>query len=556
MTGRGGAITLAYFVLDCLVLGCFVLGGLLHWLWVRRCRRQPVAAAAHGSARFATRKRDLHGLLGDLSGNVPPGAVLLGTWKGLLFRRPVVLSRPRALQHGIIVGGSGTGKSFSFFLPNARAAAGNASVVCTDPKSELWRHTARFHTRVLRFAPGEPDRSNSNTPFNLIPLCRDARLAELAARAFVESGNTQRTEQVWLDVEAAYLGALFSHTATLAEPTLVTAYRLLTTQSQKTLTAQMENSASPVAREQATVLGETTDRMRGSIVPALAARLQFLRDPVLCRFVSGSFAPPDFSRLRTTPTAVYWCLREQDIVRLRPLTSVFFTLLLEQLIASSSAKPEGKQEALAVPAAPAVPVTVLLDEFATVMGSVPQFDTTIALARGRDLALWLGVQSLAQLETCYGKASAQVILTNCATKIALSGLDVDTATYFSRSLGEASVSRRQVSWNRRRFALLASSSSVSHPEHARRLLTPDEVRRIGEKDALVITGNRRPFLLQKYWYHANAQAPQMPQQAETREAEVPAKERVTPRQSRSRGRQPISGRSPIPPITTQNKGLR
>jgi len=485
--------------LCCLLLMC-----------LRAAVRRRWSGTTHGTARFATRRRDLKGLLYCRKGllcsrpgaRLPPGAVLLGHWESPFARLGcgcscrVVLDRARALQHGIIVGGSGVGKSYSFFLPNAIAAAAvgpSASLVCADPKSELWRHSARFHARVWRFAPGEPQRSR---PFNLIPLCKDARLAELCARAIVESGNTQRTEQVWLDLETAYLAALFSHAATLpgAQATLPAAYRLLTTQTQTSLMKQLACSGSPLAREQAVVLGETTERMRGSIVPALAARLQFLRDPSVQRFLCGTLEPPDFGRLRETPTAVYWCLREQDIVRLRPLTAVFFTLLLEQLVASASAAdPQDKRVGIGK----AIPVTLLLDEFATVMGSVPQFETTLALARGRGLALWLGVQSLAQLEACYGKAGAQVILTNCATKIALPGLDVDSATYLSRALGETTVLGKSWGWQRPWWGLFASSATATRAEQGRALLTPDEVRRLPEDFVLVLTGNRFPLRLRR-----------------------------------------------------------
>ena len=149
-----------------------------------------------------------------------------------------------------------------------------------------------------------------------------------------------------------------------------------------------------------------------------------------------------------------------------------------------------------------MPVHLYLDEFANI-GIIPHYETTISLARGRGLSIWHGLQSLSQLEARYGKPNAQTILTNCATKIALSGLDVETATYFSRSLGEATMSAvNRPSWSRRRFALFASSMSVSDQEHARPLLTADEVRRIGEMQALVITGNRRPVLIQKRHYAA------------------------------------------------------
>ena len=389
-----------------------------------------VGSDAFGSAAFAA-PEDIADL--SLAGSRPilPGSVLLGS----LRNQRVILPPEQARRHGIIVGGSGSGKSFSFFLPNAARLRGT-SCVFSDPKSELFRFTSGFHTS-LRFAPCEPDASE---PFNWIPLCRSP--------------------------------------------------------DQKTLLSQLSKSKSAVAREQANIFTQASERMRGSIVPAIAARLQFMRDPAIARFTSASLLAPRFAALRKTPMALFYCLPEKDIPRLRPLTSLFFTLLLEELNAEGEIIAGGADSA---GTAGTVPVLLFLDEFG-VTGSLPSFEVTIALARGRGLGFWLGVQSLSQLESVYGRAAAQTILTNCSTKIALSGLDVETAEYFSRSLGQGTIARKMRSWQRRRFSLFASTMGDALQEQGRPLLSADEVRRLPEEEMLVITGNRRPLMLKKIRY--------------------------------------------------------
>ena len=407
-----------------------------------------------------------------------PGNVYIGQWD----TQAVLLSREAAAQHGVILGGSGTGKSRGYFLPNAaRAGAMRTSLICTDPKGELWQYTSGFHERATRFDPADPQRSAC---FNWVPLCKDARLSELCARAIIESGQTTHTDQAWLDLETAFLSALFSHAATTEAPTPLTAYKLFTCQPQPALIEQLLASPSRVAREQAQVFLQTQERMRGSIVPVVAARLQFLRDDSVMRFTSASTKPPDFSDLRKKPGAVYYCIREQDIARLRPLTSVFFSVLLEQL--GSGEKGD-------------VPVVLLLDEFANI-GTIPGFETIISVARGRGLALWLGIQSLSQLEARYGKANAQTILTNCATKIALHGLDVVSAKYISDALGESTVSATRRS--SAHFLGLVPSPTVTlgDLEHRRPLLTPDEVRRLASNRAIAIVSNYQVMQLEKPLY--------------------------------------------------------
>ena len=440
----------------------------------------------YGSAGFAT-PQEITDLLLPQQSVLPKGNILLGKLSGSISsRQQVALPLPFTGQHGVIVGGSGSGKSFSFFLPNV-AATSNLSCVVTDPKSELWRYTSGLYPHSTRFAPGDPDASAC---LNWIPLCNDARIAELCARAVVEAGAAERQEPPWPDLEAAFLSALFAHAATLSVPTPLTAYQLFTRLEPQKLLDTFLVSQSPVAREQAIIFQQTNERMRGSIIPVVASKLQCLRDPRVARFTSASLTPPDFDRLRLAPEAIYWCVREQDMVRLRPISSIFFALLLEQL----ATEKEGEGATL--------PVNIFLDEFANI-GVIPHFETTISLARGRGVRLWLGIQSLSQLESRYGKPAAQTILTNCSTKMALSGLDVETAQYFSRSLGEKTQAAPRRTWQKKRFSLFATGTSDAVQEHGRLLMTPDEIRRIGANKLLVITGNRRPMRIERTVYNAS-----------------------------------------------------
>jgi type IV secretion system protein VirD4 len=436
--------------------------------------------AYHGSARFAT-DEEISELTIKRGQEIEPGRFILAPPEPEKGRKgQVVLPRMQTTQHGLILGGTGTGKSRGYFLPNC-AQVRDTSLVVTDPKSELWKLTSGFRENALRYAPADPDASAG---FNWIPLCDDARMAELCARAIIASGNTSHTDQFFIDTESAFLAALFAHAATLPEATPLTAYGLFTKQPQEDLMKQLLESPSEVARDQAVIFMQTDSRYRGAIVPAVSGRLQFMRDKAVRRFTSATLDAPDFGRLRQEPTALYWCLREQDIVRLRPLTSLFFTVLLEQIAGA----PEGGA---------GVPVTMMLDEFANI-GTIPDFETTISLARGRGVALWLGVQSLSQLDKSYGRENAQTIITNCSTKIALHGLDYNTAKYVSDMLGESTIVAKRHSFS---FSPTGLVSVGRHgTEHRKMLLTPDEVMRLSEMEAIIRTGNKYPMTLKKGYY--------------------------------------------------------
>jgi type IV secretion system protein VirD4 len=391
----------------------------------------------------------------------------------------ITLNWNETRRHGVILGGTGTGKTRGYIMPTCAYSRGT-SLVVTDPKSELWNMTSGYREKAVRFAPTDPDQSAA---FNWIPLCASARMAELCARALIESGNTGKTDQFWLDAESAYLAGIFAHVATLEAPTPLTAYRFFTRQNPDETIQQLRRSPSDVAREQAIIFEQTDSRIKGSIVPAVAAKMQFLRDDATARFTSASLEAPNFLPLRYEPIAIYYCLREQDISRLRPLTSLFFTVLLEQLAAVEA---DAKAN---------VPILAMLDEFANV-GKIPDFEVMITLARGRGIALWLALQAKSQLEQLYGNANARTILGNLNSKIALDSLDIESAKYISEALGD-----KTEAYTRRSFNLGASIGFSTTPmEHKRPLMTPDEITRIGAGEALVRTTNKYPMRLQKTFY--------------------------------------------------------
>jgi len=75
--------------------------------------------------------------------------------------------------------------------------------------------------------------------------------------------------------------------------------------------------------------------------------------------------------------------------------------------------------------------------------------------------------------------------------MALPGLDDDSAEYVSRALGETTI--RQEYQSRRPEGWMATSYSYGEHHTQRRLLTADEVRRIGDDEALLIVANFKPI---------------------------------------------------------------
>lgn len=90
------------------------------------------------------------------------------------------------------------------------------------------------------------------------------------------------------------------------------------------------------------------------------------------------------------------------------------------------------------------------------------------------------------------------LITNCSTKIALHGLDYNTAKYVSDMLGESTIVARRHGFSFSPTGLISVSRHGT--EHRKMLLTPDEVMRLSETEAIDRTGIKYPMTLKKGYY--------------------------------------------------------
>lgn len=450
------------------------LAGLFMFLVMHEPTPRLRGATTLGSAGWAD-DRDILPLLHTAGAPLPPGGLLLAPRNR---RTDIILPRRYADFHTLLLGPTGSGKTRDYLM--LWAAQAQTSFVVSDPKGELWDHISGYQRETWRFAPRE---TNASRAFNWIPLCREEQVARQLAMALMQTNEDQHELHFWKFADLRMCAALFSHAAHQRVPTPATVHRLLHL-SATALVDVLRTSPATSARAFANTLAEMKPEIQAGVVLSVADKLCFLDDPVIRRFTSASLTPPNFSELvedATRPIGVYWILHERDVSLLQPLTNMFFTLLLEHLL-----RFKGDPEAR---------VALLLDEFGN-LGRIPDFTTTITVARDRGVQLMLGIQALSQLDGLYGESGARTIRTNCATKIVLHGLDEITGEEVSRALGETTVqhevqTRTPESW---------TTNTYTYAEHhdQRRLLTSDEVRRIGRDEAIIIVSNFKPIRARRH----------------------------------------------------------
>jgi type IV secretion system protein VirD4 len=142
---------------------------------------------------------------------------------------------------------------------------------------------------------------------------------------------------------------------------------------------------------------------------------------------------------------------------------------------------------------------LLLDEM-TAIGKIHIIARAVAYMAGYNLRLLSVVQSIAQLESVYGRADARTFLTNHAMQILYAPREQKDANDYSEMLGTFTDHSRSVSRPSAMFGGRGGASeSVS--EQRRPLLLPQELKELGRDKEIIVLENMKPILADRicYW---------------------------------------------------------
>ncbi|MCL0068079.1 type IV secretory system conjugative DNA transfer family protein [Peptococcaceae bacterium] len=424
-------------------LGFFFIAALVvYFLWKRPYEN--TAKRVHGlkrvdNAALGTSRWSRRGDIKHLCEFGPPkngeGGIIIGQLEGEIVR---IIPGGKLAGHVAVFGSTGSGKSFSFVLPNIIAAAADEqSLICTDPKGELaattaaWLEKKGYEVRIFNIA--NPAASHR---WNAISECKDdADIAEMAACLVHNTGKDDNTydHTYFLSKEIQLLEAI------------VGLLKGDFPEKQQHLRAAMSLLAWPVedldARFQAAYQSQkisitTYERWRGVVsanydhaVSGLLAKLRILTTEPLAALLSEHEI--NLEEIGTKKTAVFCIMPVSGESKvLKPILSTFYMFLFKRLY-SLADKHNGSLP---------VQVRLLLDEFANI-GEIPGFSKIISTARSPGIHVQFILQGRSQLDDVYNPNEAKSILANCPTVLLLgtAPTDRETAEMFSNMLGNAAV---------------------------------------------------------------------------------------------------------------------
>ena len=393
----------------------------------------------------------------------------------------------------LVVGGSGSGKSASYSIPNAFQMLG--SYVFTDPKGELYDRTAGYlkkhgyEIKVLNLV--KPQYSDGYNPLMHISSEIDV---DVIANTIVKGQKTDGggSDPFWDDSAEMLLKALIYYLMAARpeeEQNLASCAELVRAANSNGGSNLLTELISKLpydhpARMNYKSIEIAPEKTYSSILSTLQSKLGKFDSKEIAELTSTDTIR--FEDIGNKKTAVY-VISSDTHTAYDFLLTIFFSQMIQQLYNYADLN-GGRLK---------VPVFFILDEFANI-GRIPDFDKKISTSRSRGIQFSVILQNLDQLEAVYEK-SYETIMGNCDTHVFLGSNSFKTVEYFSKALGEKTISRESKSINKDKH-FHKQGFNYSDQYMARALMTPDELRRMDNDICIIYEKGIKPVKANKYYY--------------------------------------------------------
>ena len=398
----------------------------------------------------------------------------------------------------LVCGGSGAGKTRFYCKPNLMQA--NTSFVILDPKGEIVRDVGNllekkgYEIRVLDLISME--KSHCYNPF--VYLRDDNDVQRLVTNLFKSTTpkGSQSNDPFWDTAASMLLLALIFYLKYEAPP------------DEQNFPMVMEMLRAADVREDCdeytSPLDELFERLEmrepdhiavkyykdyhsgsaktlKSIQITLAARLEKFNLSSLAALTATDEL--DLPSLGEKKVALFALIPDND-TSFNFLVSILYTQLFQQLFYLADHKYGGSLP---------VPVHFLMDEFSNV--SLPEdFSKILAVMRSRNVYVSIILQNVAALKALFEK-EWESILGNCDEFLYLGGNETSTHKLISESyLGKSTIDTNTYGKSSGRNGNYSTNYQIS----GRELLTPDEVRMLDNRYALLFIRGERPVMDEKY----------------------------------------------------------
>ena len=411
----------------------------------------------------------------------------------------------------MVIGGSGSGKSRFYVKPNLLQA--NASYVCTDPAGELLASTGTFLEKqgyeIKVFNLMQMRKSHRYNPFRYVHADKEEEVLTMID-CLIEnttSSNKKGGDQFWESAEKTLLRALCYYLIKYEDPsdqnwsTVMFLLRQASVDEEhadyesnldKLFNAVAKKEPNSIAVTQYQSFKQGAGKTLKSILISCSVRLSVFDIEQLANLTNED--DMDLTNMGMQKRA-YFVITPQTTESFNFLVAMLYSQMFQVLYEEGNKLlEEGKRFNYEV--------RFLLDEFVNI-GRIPQFDVKIATMRKYRISCSVILQAISQLEPLYEAWDA--IVGNCDSMIFLGGIDKKTTEYISDILGSQTIRKGSASHSLGGGKGGSANESISYD--TRKLMNPDELTRMDNRNCIVIVRSLLPFFTKKFRYerHPNYQ---------------------------------------------------
>lgn len=418
-------------------------------------------------------------------------------------------------NNAIFVSGSGGGKTFRCVTPNIYnlCSSKTGSAIFTDPDGGLLKTTGKLLkqsgklVKVINLMPGHMEESDGIDVMKFIRKRTDIiklvnaiwdntkdpeEQSKDGNTAFFDNSAKELLESlmllVWMEHERFGWKCKFSTVLDLVDMLEIpekdkTSVLTGIFNQVAACTCNKKNGGEkhPAYKKYKKIMNGATETVQ-SIIQTLTTRLGVFDDEEIRRILSEDDI--DITAIcTTTPTVLFLEIPEEDTT-FNAVAGMVYTMLFQEMYYQARLTISGRLP---------IPVTFWLDEFANII--LPKdFPKILSTMRKRGMSVIIFIQSLSQLKSLYKNDKWEEIIDNCDTFVYGGGNAYSTFEQISKMLGQKTI------WKRNSGVTRGSHSSSSNTDDVaeRKLMLPDEVRRLDNEHVIILVRGQSPILDAKY----------------------------------------------------------
>lgn len=477
----------------CLIAG--LIGVVIVWLvylYNAFSTKNYMRGKEHGSAEWGTKKDISH----FINREDEDQNIILSASEQISMKKAKNFEYDRN-KNVIIVGGSGSGKTYSQIKPNLMQL--HSSYVITDPKGTLLPDTGYLFIEngyeVRWFNAINFKKSLHYNPLAYIHSEKDILKLVNVLIENTKGEGAQAGEDFWIKAERLWYGAAIGYLyyeAPIEDRNIATLVEMLDMSKAR---EDDEDYQSPVD-----IMFEDLEKEKPDCFPVKqykkfkqAAGKTLKSILISC---AARLAPFDIEELREImmydelkldeigdqKTAFFVIMSDTDNTYSFVVAMLFYQMF--NLLCDKADDEYGGNLPFHV--------RCMLDEFANI-GKIPNFEKLISTIRSREISATIILQSLSQLTATY-KENAETIIDCCDTFVFLGGKSTKTTKSVSEMIGKTTIDNQNINESKGQNG----NYSLNNQVLGRDLIDASEIGRLKRNQCLVLISGLKPFKSLKY----------------------------------------------------------